>query len=181
MNCWSKINIPVELYVEIQGFLTEVEYFQLLKTSAFFSAIGFSTRIFSLSQGLTKRFLNDNSFRELISSKVQSVNRQLVLSINGDLLTDRFLSFSNLEDCKLLFSGAKFRFSTHNSVVQFPSIDRVQKLSLLVLPELLSIKSFPNLSELTLGSCSSLEDVSCFLSLKVLFLFYCHKLKMSLL
>jgi hypothetical protein len=163
--------------VKYNVFLTEEEYFQLLKTAVFFSAIGYSISRFNLSEGLTKRFLKDNSFRELISSKIQSVNYQLVLSISGDFLTDPFPCPTNSEDGKLLFSGTEIVFHSHKSLVQFPSIDLVKQLSLHVLPQLLSIKSFTTLSNLTLICCSSFEDVSCFHSLKFLHLLCCHKIK----
>src|SRR5258708_5742261 len=76
--------VPAELYLEIECYTSQYDYFQLVNCSKkLFGSVKHETSKFSLSLLESRRFVENATFRKLLLSKMKSTRRQLRLHTNA--------------------------------------------------------------------------------------------------
>jgi hypothetical protein len=157
--------IPLELYLELKCFLTDLQYWKLLITSKrFLNDLSFISRRISLGKTESRDLLMNEEFRSLILGKIKDPKYQLKL-----VLKESTINFSLLENitCELeidfLYIGF-FRFLTGSDWENF--FRRSSSLSLKFNKDITQFSSAFDVERVELRLFHALRDVSVFSNVK---------------
>jgi hypothetical protein len=186
--------IPLELYLELKCFLSDLQYWKLLTTSKrLLNDLSFISRRISLDKKQSLNLLRNEEFRSLILGKIKDPKHQLKL-----VLKESTIDFSLLKNiiCELeidfLYIGF-FRFLTssdwenffrrsstlslkyNKDITQFSCAFDVERVELKLFHGLRDVSVFSNVKELGLSRCLEVIDVNCLLNLSKLTIEGCPK------
>jgi hypothetical protein len=170
---FSSFKIPVDLFLEIQLFLNDRDYWMLLSTAnKSFEDARFSTRKIALDKAETVRFLDESDYFRLILDKVQSPGRQLSLCIEREChfsfpVNEITLYKLLIPNWQQLFSlASKLNLNLNDDISEFPFFPNLHSMKLSAFSELTTLSNLSHLKKLSIQDCWELSDVSCLRSLE---------------
>lgn len=181
-------HIPTELYLQIREWVSDVNYWALLKTNKVkFQNVRYLTTQFRLDVSKVP-FLIDEAYRNLILSQLSSPFHQLTLefqeSVRSFPLFEKYsiLSHSseNLMDPLTLGEELSNRYSVYlnkNDFIESFSVHGLLNLRISYFSRLINVQGFADVKVLDLCRCDQVEDLSCLGNLEKINITECEKVK----
>jgi hypothetical protein len=174
-RCWL-LSISEDIFYLFQYFLSNKDYKSFLNSSKQFTKIKINTLQYRLNSKDAISFCDDQSFREIVLSRLKDKSRQLSVDISYfPKETGVFQNLNYLSGCKSvrlnIWEPPTSVFATLCNIqnlhlygmsqfTSFPYLKNVKKLTLVSFFELTDVSQLFDVSEITLIHCKALTDIS---------------------
>jgi hypothetical protein len=174
-RCWL-LSISEDIFYLFQYFLSNKDYKSLLNCSKQFTKLKINTLRYRLNSKDAISFCDDQSFREMILSRLKDKSQQLSVDISYfSKETDTFQNLNYLSGCKSVrlyiseppssaFASLCNIQNLHlygwSQFTSFPYLKNVKKITLVSFSELTDVSQLFDVSDITLIFCKALTDIS---------------------